>query len=181
VYQVTKLPIVGVMGSGEEAYPALSVPLGRTIAEHGCHLLTGAGGGVMREVAEAFTAVTGRKGLSIGIVRATRTPNDFVEIAIKTHLPDSGDRGKLPTSRNHINVLTADLVVVLPGSAGTQSEVELALEYRRRVVFFLRATPNGPEQQIGGLTAAELAKSVLGGAAVIANSIDDVERQIAQL
>ena len=40
-------------------------------------------------------------------------------------------------SRNHLNVLTADAVVALPGGAGTRSEVELALEYRRPLMCWL--------------------------------------------
>jgi predicted Rossmann-fold nucleotide-binding protein len=38
----------------------------------------------------------------------------------------SGDEGRDTLSRNHINALTADLVVVLPGGSGTLSELELA-------------------------------------------------------
>jgi hypothetical protein len=37
----------------------------------------------------------------------------------------SGDEGRDTLSRNHINALTADLVVVLPGGSGTLSELEL--------------------------------------------------------
>jgi predicted Rossmann-fold nucleotide-binding protein len=32
-------------------------------------------------------------------------------------------------SRNHINVLSADAVVALPGGAGTRSEIDLAKRY----------------------------------------------------
>ena len=42
-------------------------------------------------------------------------------------------------SRNHIDVLSADVVVVLPGGAGTSSEVALALRYARPVVAFVSA------------------------------------------
>ena len=40
-------------------------------------------------------------------------------------------------SRNHLNVLSADVIVALPGGAGTRPEIELALEYRRRLLFWL--------------------------------------------
>lgn len=95
-------------------------------------------------------------------------PNGFVEIPIFTHLPDSGNRGKEHTSRNHINVLSADVIVVLPGSSGTLSEAELALEYRRKVVFFVG------KHTIGGKTAAAVQAGVPGAEAMIANSIAEV-------
>lgn len=142
--------IVGVMGSGVDRHEKLAAPLGRWIAEGGHHLLTGGGGGVMEAVSEAFAAVPGRAGLAIGVLKAMvdargrvvpRTPNPFVDIAIRTHLPLSGDEGTDPLSRNHINVLSADLVVGLPGGDGTRSEMELALRYERPVVAFLGGAP----------------------------------------
>ncbi len=63
-------------------------------------------------------------------------PNRWVELAIYTHLPDSGSDGTLRSSRNHINVLTADAIVALPGREGTQSEMWLALEYGVPIVAF---------------------------------------------
>jgi uncharacterized protein (TIGR00725 family) len=142
--------IVGVMGSGVDRHEDLAAPLGRWIAEHGHHLLTGGGAGVMEAVSEAFARVPGRVGLAIGVLKAMldaqgrvvpRTPNPFVDIAIRTHLPLSGDEGTAPLSRNHINVLSADLVVGLPGGGGTRSEMELALRYERPVVAFLGGMP----------------------------------------
>ena len=60
-------------------------------------------------------------------------PNPWVEIAIRTHL---GQDGAEPDSRNHVNVLTSDVVVALPGSVGTASEVALSVRYGRPVVLF---------------------------------------------
>jgi uncharacterized protein (TIGR00725 family) len=170
-----RLKIVGVMGDGKKDYPGLTEPLGRAIAEAGSHLLTGAGDGVMEGVARAFTAVSPREGFSIGIVRAAQLPanastndrrwkahtppNDYVEISINTHLPDSGLDGKLPTSRNHINVLSADVIIVLPGGPGTFSEAMLALEYRRNVVFYVGG------HTIGGMKPEEILKMVPGAKA----------------
>jgi SLOG-like protein len=59
-----------------------------------------------------------------------------VELAIYTHLPYSGDRGKERLSRNHINVLSCDAIVALPGGAGTASEVSLAVQYRKPIIVF---------------------------------------------
>jgi uncharacterized protein (TIGR00725 family) len=143
-------PIIGVMGSGVDRHDELAGPLGRWIAECGHHLLTGGGGGVMEAVSEAFARVPGRPGLAIGVLKAVPaaqggsiawTPNAWLDIPIRTHLPLSGRDGTDPLSRNHINVLTADLVVGLPGGDGTRSEMELALRYERPVVLFLGGAP----------------------------------------
>jgi uncharacterized protein (TIGR00725 family) len=142
--------IVGVMGSGVDRHDELAAPLGRWIATRGHHLLTGGGGGVMEAVSEAFATVPGRAGLAIGVLKAMvdargrivpRTPNRWVDLSIRTHLPLSGSEGTDPLSRNHINVLSADLVIGLPGGDGTRSEMELALRYERPVVAFLGGAP----------------------------------------
>lgn len=138
--------IVGVMGSGVERHDALATPVGCWLATQGVHLLTGGGGGVMEAVSEAFAQVQGRHGLVIGVLkgfptedgRATvATPNRWVEVPIRTHLPLSGAQGTDPHSRNHINALSADLVVVLPGGEGTRSEAALAVRYARPIVAFV--------------------------------------------
>ena len=61
--------------------------------------------------------------------RATRIP--WVELAIRTPLPISGEQGTDERSRNHVDVLTADVLVFLPGGAGTRSEAQLAVHYGR--------------------------------------------------
>lgn len=138
-----RLPIVGVMGSSTDGHEKTAAPLGRRLAELGVHLLTGGGSGVMASVSRAFSQVGGRAGLVLAILPCrsddvTRAPdgypNPWVEIAIRTHLPARGDEGAAPRSRNHLNVLTSDAVVALPGGAGTASEVRLALAYGRPVV-----------------------------------------------
>lgn len=49
----------------------------------------------------------------------------------------AGVAGQEALSRNHINILTSDVVVALPGGPGTASEVRLALHYGKPVVLFL--------------------------------------------
>ncbi len=39
-------------------------------------------------------------------------------------------------SRNHINVLSSDVVIALPGGPGTAGEVQLALRYGRSIVVY---------------------------------------------
>jgi len=92
------------------------------------------------------------------------TPNPWVEVPIRTHLPLSGVDGTDPRSRNHINVLTADVVVALPGGDGTRSEVRLALRYGRPVVAFLgpAGLPHGWPPVPVATTLDELAAQVEG-------------------
>ena len=148
--RVRRLPVVGVMGSGSQAHATRAEPLGRWIAGLGVHLLTGGGGGVMESVGRAFTAVPGRRGISIGILPGEAGgapagyPNPFVELAIPTHLPWSGERGTDPLSRNHINVLASAVLVALPGGAGTASEVQLAARYARPLIAFVAGREDIP-------------------------------------
>jgi hypothetical protein len=73
-------------------------------------------------------------------------PNECVEIAIKTHLHGQrnadGSGGDDPAgiySRNHINALTADVMVAFPGGSGTHAEVALAMRRAIPVLALLRA------------------------------------------
>lgn len=142
-----RLPIVGVMGSGTSEYADIAEPLGTWLAGLPVHLLTGGGPGVMTAVSRAFATVEPRQGSVIGIVPGTATdsgylakpgyPNPHVEIPLYTHLPLSGEQGCEPMSRNHINVLSSDLIIALPGGTGTLSEVTLALRYGKPLVALL--------------------------------------------
>jgi uncharacterized protein (TIGR00725 family) len=152
---VSRLPVVGVMGAGRVAHQERAEALGRWLAGEGVHLLTGGGGGVMNAVSKAFAEVRGRRGLVIGILPSVAEetpeeprhgyPNPWVEITVFTHLPLSSRRGTDPMSRNHINVLTSNVVIALPGGWGTASEVSLALRYGRPVIAYLGARDEIPE------------------------------------
>jgi predicted Rossmann-fold nucleotide-binding protein len=159
-----RLKVVGIMGSGEHAFANLSKAAGQAVAESGHHLLTGAGQGVMLAAARAFVQSGYRRGLSLGVVRAKalptldgsirrweakRPPNDYIELPVNTHLPKSGDEGQDFYSRNHINVLTSDAVIVLPGGSGTKSECDLAIQYGRPTILFLG------DYKLDGLTARD--------------------------
>lgn len=157
--RATRIPVVGVMGSGTEPHEDRARPIGEWLARAGVHLLTGGGGGVMASVSRAFHAVPDRAGSVIGILPGlpgphgplppAGYPNPWVEIAICTHLPLSGDRGTEERSRNPINVLSSDVIVALPGSWGTASEAELALRFGRPIVAFVDG-----RHQIDGLPEA---------------------------
>ena len=134
------------MGSSTRAFEDLAEPLGRWLASIGVHLLTGGGVGTMEAVSRAFAQVRPREGLVVGVLPADLPdgiavpregyPNAAVELAIFTHLPLSGITGTDPRSRNHINILSSDVVVVLPGNEGTESEMTLAVRYGRPVIAF---------------------------------------------
>lgn len=151
-------PIVGVMGSGSEDGGKAAVMLGELLARRGVHLLTGGGGGVMASVSEAFSTVPDRAGLVLGILPCVADdprcrpkpgyPNPWVELPIRTHLPLSGTSGQNIRSRNHINILTSDVIVALPGGAGTLSEIALAKRYGKPLVVF-----QAPGVQFPGLPA----------------------------
>lgn len=165
-----RLPIIGVMGSGAEPHADKAEAVGHWLARAGVHLLTGGGGGVMESVSRAFFETRKRQGLVIGVLPAgsepgakprpkrSDYPNPWVEIPLFTHLSLSGERGMEPMSRNHINVLSSNVVIALPGDAGTASEVRLAQAYRRPLVAFVdRAS------QIPGLPPEIAVRSTLAG------------------
>jgi uncharacterized protein (TIGR00725 family) len=149
---MTHLPIVAVIGSGVDEHLKFTEPVGCWLATQQVHLLTGGGGGVMTAVSRAFAGTPGRHGLVIGILPSKRGtgkapsgyPNQWVEIPIATHLPYSGERGTDVLSRNHINVLTADIVIVLPGRAGTSSEAHLAVRYNKPIAAFVASVEDVP-------------------------------------
>lgn len=106
----------------------------------------------MAAVSQAFHETPDRQGLVIGILPSDAAsirpkagyPNPWVEIPICTHLPLSGAQGGELRSRNHINVLSSDVIIALPGGAGTSSEVALALAYERPVVCHLDSRDDIP-------------------------------------
>jgi uncharacterized protein (TIGR00725 family) len=134
------------MGSGSAEHDDYARPVGEVLAKLGVNLLTGGGPGVMTAVSRAFTARRGRRGICIGIIPCVSEsdrmspksgyPNQFVELAIYTHLPYSGSRGTDDLSRNHINILSCAAIVALPGGEGTATEVKLARRYGKPLVAY---------------------------------------------
>jgi predicted Rossmann-fold nucleotide-binding protein len=108
----------------------------------------------MDAVSRAFHETEDREGLVIGVLPAAGPgtakpaagyPNPWVELAIRTHLHLSGTEGTDLASRNHINVLTSDVVIALPGAWGTRSEVDLALRYGTPLVAYLQDRAEIPQ------------------------------------
>ncbi len=148
---VNRYPIVGVMGSHEKAWHDFAYPAGELIAQRGYNLLTGAGAGVMTEAARGFTEFQPRDGVSIGILPAVdykgqnldkeEYPNPYIEIPMITPLSMKAQSDVMPFSRNLVNVMTAQALIILPGSHGTKNEVSLALMYNKPMIMF------GPEKE----------------------------------
>ena len=139
---------VTVIGSGTDEHADVAGEIGELLAKLEVNLLTGGGCGVMTSVSRAFVRSRRGAGICIGIIPCENEtmraipkdgyPNEFVELAIYTHLPYSGLRGKDDLSRNHINILTSDAVIALPGSHGTASEASLALDYGKPLIVYSR-------------------------------------------
>lgn len=157
--------VVAVVGDGSNPYRDKSAVVAEWIAQSGFHLLTGGGGGVMAAVTEAYVECVGRKGIALGVIPGSATakndrleyrtkspayPNYSVELAVFTHLPGEDPEGE--RSRNHINVLSADLVVALPGGPGTHAEIQLAKRYGKPTILFLSSGDS-----IHGQTPGDLA------------------------
>jgi uncharacterized protein (TIGR00725 family) len=120
--------IVGVMGSGEDddrEAVALAYEVGGAIAREGWVLLNGGlACGVMDASARGAREAGG---LVVGVLPdsdAARASH-FIDIPIRTGMGDA---------RNVVNVLSSDVVIALPGRAGTLSEVALALKSGRTVI-----------------------------------------------
>ena len=134
------------MGSGVNPWAEFSVPLAQWIATQNYHLLTGGGAGVMAAASQAFCQVEKRAGVCLGIlptdsdgrnfIPCNGYPNPWVELSIISPLSrfQGGDTAQL--SRNHICILSSDIVVALPGNKGTKNEVELAILFDKPIILF---------------------------------------------
>jgi uncharacterized protein (TIGR00725 family) len=121
-------PVIGVMGGGRAAPSVLdlSVELGRAIASAGWVLLNGGrNAGVMAASARGAREAGGLVlGILPGSTREGASPD--LTVAVVTGMGDA---------RNAVNVLSSDVVVALPGGAGTLSEVALATKARKPLIL----------------------------------------------
>lgn len=117
---------VSVLGA-REATPKtakLANAVGRMVAEAGCVLVCGGLLGLMKESCRGAKEAGG---LTIGLLPGNEKTdaNEFVDIALPT---------TIGYSRNVIVAASADIVIALPGSFGTESEICYALVYGRPVI-----------------------------------------------
>lgn len=143
--RLRRIPVVAVLGGASLSSDDTRTRcehVGRLLAKRKAHLLTGGGPGVMECVSKAYVECPDRvpEGHTIGIIPAASIddpktpksgyPNPYIEIPIFTHLASSD--GTHFNSRNNINILTADVIVVLDGGSGTSAEVELLCRFKKR-------------------------------------------------
>ena len=113
--------IVSVIG-GRQCKPEveqMAYILGRKLAKVADILATGGLGGTMEAVSSGFKAAGG---LTLGIIPGyeKNTANKHVDIVLPTGLG---------LARNVLVVKAADVVVALPGEAGTLSEIAYCLQF----------------------------------------------------
>ncbi|MFB0517435.1 MAG: TIGR00725 family protein [Candidatus Neomarinimicrobiota bacterium] len=118
---MNRSPIIGVMGGSEVSHEIadLAYELGEALAREGWIVLSGGRNtGVMAAVSKGAARAGG---LVVGILpdRDLSQASPHLTIPIRTGLGDG---------RNILNILSSDVVVVLPGGAGTMSEIALALK-----------------------------------------------------
>ncbi|HKJ45678.1 MAG TPA: hypothetical protein VJ991_07615 [Balneolales bacterium] len=126
--------IIGVMGPGESATKldiSIAYELGKAIGSNGWALLTGG-----RKVGVMHAATLGAKeegGITIGILPTAdkKDMSPYIDIPIFT------DMG---SARNNINILSSKLIVVCGMSAGTSSEVSLAIKAEKHVIMLNQPT-----------------------------------------
>ena len=118
--------IVSVIG-GHKCTPKveeLAIKLGKKLAKVVDILVSGGLSGTMKAVCQGFKA---GGGLTIGILPSynKKEANPFVDIVIPTGLG---------LARNVLVVKSADVVVALPGEAGTLSEMAYCLQFSIPVI-----------------------------------------------
>lgn len=136
--------VIGVMGSGSaiaDAERARAYQLGALVAQRGWVLLTGGSACGVMDAASRGAHEAG--GLVVGVLRSDHghEASPHLDVAIRTGMGEA---------RNVINVLSSDVVIALPGGAGTLSEIALALKAGKTVIALgwdpgtaLRATRQG--------------------------------------
>lgn len=117
------------MGGGEDASPEdcmSAYRLGMLIASEGWVLLNGGRPAGIMEWSAKGAKENG--GLTVGILPDENScrASEYIDIVIATGMG---------AGRNYINVLSSDVVVALPGKAGTISEIALALKSRKKVIL----------------------------------------------
>jgi uncharacterized protein (TIGR00725 family) len=120
-------PVIGVIGAGDASgeLNETAYEIGKLIALRGATLVCGGLGGVMEA---ASRGASENNGLVIGILPGNikSDANQFVDIVIPTGMGHG---------RNLLVVKTADVIIALPGAYGTLSEIALALNENKTVVF----------------------------------------------
>ncbi|MFQ5850721.1 MAG: TIGR00725 family protein [Candidatus Binatia bacterium] len=102
----------------------LAEQVGKAVAAKGAVLICGGLGGVMEAAARGAKE---KGGLTVGILPGydAESANRFIDVLVPTGLGHA---------RNMLVAASGDLIIALPGSHGTRSEVSIALLLGRRVI-----------------------------------------------
>lgn len=121
--QKITISVIGGSSIGSKT-EALAEEIGKMIADLGCVLVCGGLGGAMEAAAKGAKKAGG---LTIGILpgKEKDDANPYIDIALPT---------SIGYARNTIVACSADIVIALPGSYGTNSEICYALVYSRPVI-----------------------------------------------
>ncbi|MBF0619307.1 MAG: TIGR00725 family protein [Candidatus Omnitrophica bacterium] len=121
--QKITVSVIGARACNGKA-ATLAFNVGKMVAEAGCVLVCGGLKGAMEAACRGAKA---GGGLTIGILpgNTKADANPFVDIALPT---------TIGYSRNVIVAASADIVIALPGSYGTESEICYACVYGRPVI-----------------------------------------------
>jgi len=117
---------VGVIGGRQcnDAVERISIDLGQKLTKVAEILISGGLSGTMKAVCQGFKS---GGGTTIGILPGydKKDANKFVDIVIPTGLG---------LARNVLVVKSADVVIALPGTAGTLSEIAYCLQFNIPVI-----------------------------------------------
>lgn len=118
---------VAVVGGSSPDSPSiirLATAVGRSVAGAGATLICGGLGGIMEAAARGAKE---RGGLTVGIVPSYQkeTANPYIDVVVVSGLGHA---------RNVLVAASGDLVIALPGSHGTLSEVSVALKLGKLVI-----------------------------------------------
>jgi hypothetical protein len=118
--------IISVIGGREcsKEVELIAKELGKKLTEVVDYLVCGGLGGVMEAVCQGFRE---GNGVTIGIIPSydKKDANSYIDIVIPSGLG---------LARNVLVVKSADVVVALPGEAGTLSEIAYCLQFKIPVI-----------------------------------------------
>ena len=125
--------IVGMIGGSKvpKSIYELAFKMGELIGERNYVLMTGGLGGVMEAASKGAKE---KGGLVIGILPGSSrfTANKWVDIPITTGMGHA---------RNVIIAASADILIAIDGSVGTQSEIAFGHIYRKKIIGIKCSTP----------------------------------------
>jgi len=121
--QRVTISVIGGHDASDEA-EKLAYDVGKIVARVGGILVCGGLGGVMQA---ASKGAKDAGGVTIGILpgKDKAEANPYIDIALPT---------SIGYSRNVIVACSADIIVALPGSHGTRSEISYGIVYKRPII-----------------------------------------------